>query len=1062
MSLSIDRLCDVVGYRLSDEQLAAVTADLTKPLRVVAGAGSGKTSVMAARVVWAVGNGFIDPEQALGLTFTTKAAAELSSRISKLLDRLDDFPGEALVSTYHSFAHQLVTEHGLRLGVEPGARMLADNENHHLAYRVLRDTRLPLSGFGKGPGGLVGDVIALDQQMSEHVVTAQQVRDSDQRFIEQVNGLEKTVAADRNARDIAERRVQLVAVVEELRAAKLAADVVDFADLLRFGSQLALDHPDVSATCRERWQLVMLDEYQDTSIVQARMLSGLFGGGHSVTAVGDPLQGIYGWRGASVQAMDEFPDLFGDTRGNPARTCELSISQRSGPAILDVANRLAEPLRDANPSVVTLRPRIDDAGLTPSDGIRAALFTTYEQESQWIAERIAEQVVAGVEPERIAVLCRAGKDFEPIVNALHVRGVPAEVSALEGLLAQPEVVDVISTLQVLHDPTSNPAALRLLLGPRWRIGARDLAILGRRADYLARDAATFSSPVTDPDGPRLDSALADAIAGSDPVDVVSLIEAVEDPGPDTIYAYTEDARQRFANLTAELRTLRAAVGHPLVDLVEAVIERTGLDVEVALAAWRSNGTGPSHSRGMAALAGVRGLVATFEDLDGDTSLGSFLAWVESVEQFGGQPDLELVPASGAVQVMTIHKAKGLEWDVVVVADVVKGSFPSTESRSTFIGSQAQIPSEVRGDRAALPAMVGFGTKAHDAYKAAMKTHVLDEETRLAYVAATRPRRLLLASGHWWGPTQIKTRGPSEFLYAIRDSYLQPREEDPWHPEPEPDSKNPRLEATEQFQWPALGDSALSSRRSAAAQRVRDALNVRETVTPVDDPTLSPSDQTIVDQWDADLQVLLDERDRPGQQRHVQLPDTLSASALMAITKDRESFTRNLVRPMPQAPNARARRGTRFHEWVEHRFGQRPLFEEIPGAAEGEVLPDEDMAALQEAFRRSEFADREPWGIEVPFTVVLGGRVIKGRIDAVYRNGEDWEVVDWKTNERTTSDPLQLAVYRIALATTYGIDPDKIRAAFFYVSRSEVTWHDDLQTAEELAALVRGEQASVER
>lgn len=99
---------------------------------------------------------------------------------------------------------------------------------------------------------------------------------------------------------------------------------------------------------------------------------------------------------------------------------------------------------------------------------------------------------------------------------------------------------------------------------------------------------------------------------------------------------------------------------------------------------------------------------------------------------------------------------------------------------------------------------------------------------------------------------------------------------------------------------------------------------------------------------------------------------------------------------------------------------------------------------------------------MPFTVVLGGRVIKGRIDAVYRNGEDWEVVDWKTNERTTSDPLQLAVYRIALATTYGIDPDKIRAAFFYVSRSEVTWHDDLQTAEELAALVRGEQASVER
>lgn len=1057
MSLSIDRLCDIVGYRLSDEQLEAVTADLTKPLRVVAGAGSGKTSVMAARVVWAVGNGFIDPEQALGLTFTTKAAAELGSRIRKLLDRLDDFPGEALVSTYHSFAHQLVTEHGLRLGVEPGARMLADNENYHLAYRVLRDTRLPLSGFGKGPAGLVGDVIALDQQLSEHVVTPQQVRDSDRRLIEQVDGLDKTVSDDRKARDIASRRIQLMDVVDELRAAKLAGDVVDFADLLRFGSQLALEHPDVSTICRERWQLVMLDEYQDTSIVQARMLSGLFGGGHSVTAVGDPLQGIYGWRGASVQAMDEFPDLFPDKQGNPARTCELSISQRSGPAILDVANRLAEPLRDANPSVVTLKPRIDEAGLTPPDGIRAALFTTYAQESQWIADRIAEQLAAGVEPDRIAVLCRAGKDFAATVDALHAQGIPAEVSALEGLLAQPEVIDVISTLEVLYDPTANPAALRLLLGPRWRIGARDLAILGRRASYLARVAQPRSAK-QDADGDTsVDSALAKAIAGSDPVDVVSLIEAVEDPGSAASFAYSEDARQRFSDLTAELNSLRSAVGHPLVDLVEAVIERTGLDVEVALAAWRSGGAVPNHNRGMAALAGIRNLVATFSDLDGDTGLGSFLAWVQSVEQFGGEPGLEMVPASGAVQVMTIHKAKGLEWDVVLVADVVQGSFPSTKSRSTAISSQAQIPSEVRGDRAALPTMVGFGTKAHTAFQAAMKSHVLDEETRLAYVAATRPRRLLLASGHWWGPTQTKTRGPSEFLYAIRDSCLQPSDEDPWHPEPEADAKNPLLEAVEQYEWPAMGDADLHGKRGKAAELVRAAMTADEAVPDLPVGALTPSEQTTVDQWDADLQVLLDERNRPAQQRHVQLPETLSASSLMAITKDRDGFTRNLVRPMPQAPNARARRGTRFHDWVEHRFGQRTLFEEIPGAAEGDGLADTDLAQLQEAFLRSEFADREPWGIEVPFSIVLGGRVIKGRIDAVYRSGEDWEVVDWKTNERTTSDPLQLAVYRVALAATYGIDLANIRAAFFYVSRNEVSWHEGLQTAEELVALVTGEQ-----
>ena len=570
--MTIDRLCQIVGYRLSDEQLAAVTADLDQPLRIVAGAGSGKTSVMAARVVWAVGRGHVRAGEVLGLTFTTKAAAELGARIRRMLGFLHDGDdledggnGEPLVTTYHSFAHQLVSEQGLRIGVEPGARLLADNETALLAYRVLTNTDLPLAGLASGPAALVADVVALDQQLAEHVVTTQTLRDHDRRLIEAIDALPKSVAADRKAREAATLRLQLANAVDELRASKAAADVVDFADLLRFGVQIAeLAH--VGAMERDRWPMVLLDEYHDTSVVQSRMLAGLFGGGHPVTAVGDPLQGIYGWRGASADGMDAFATSFCRTDGDPARTCQLSISHRSGPRILENANRVAAPLRDAHPAVARLEPALLDGGGTRPDGLVAALFATQREEVEWVADRVAEQIEAGTEPGQIAILCRTSASFPDLADELDARGVPSQVSTLDGLFAQPEIIDIISVLQVLHDPSANPAALRVLLGPRWRIGKRDLAILGRRSAEIVRLGGGAGQPEVDVHS-TLEQRLAQALAGNDPVDIGSLIEAVEDPGSEQRYQFSSQARERFGQLTAELDGLRSMIGQPLPDLV---------------------------------------------------------------------------------------------------------------------------------------------------------------------------------------------------------------------------------------------------------------------------------------------------------------------------------------------------------------------------------------------------------------------------------------------------------------------------------------------------------------
>lgn len=257
---------------------------------------------------------------------------------------------------------------------------------------------------------------------------------------------------------------------------------------------------------RDEFKVVLLDEYQDTSVAQRVLLAGLFGGGtgHPVTAVGDPCQAIYGWRGASVANLDDFPEHFAHPDGRPATRQALSENRRSGGRLLDLANGLAEPLRAMHAGVEALRPA---PGAERDGMVRCALLPTHAEEIDWLADSIAHLVRTGKEPCEIAVLCRTATDFAEIQGALVERDVPVEVVGLSGLLHLPEVADLVAVCEVLQDPGANAALVRLLTGPRWRIGPRDLALLGRRARRLVSYAR-----VDGDDDP--DRRLAEAVEGS--------------------------------------------------------------------------------------------------------------------------------------------------------------------------------------------------------------------------------------------------------------------------------------------------------------------------------------------------------------------------------------------------------------------------------------------------------------------------------------------------------------------------------------------------------------------
>jgi DNA helicase-2/ATP-dependent DNA helicase PcrA len=213
----------------------------------------------------------------------------------------------------------------------------------------------------------------------------------------------------------------------------------------------------------------------------------------------------------------------------------------------------------------------------------------------------------------------------------------------------------------------------------------------------------------------------------------------------------------------------------------------------------------------------------------------------------------------------------------------------------------------------------------------------------------------------------------------------------------------------------------------------------------------------VAEWDAELERLVGEaRAERSSQVAVPLPSSLSATALGRLRDDPQTFARELARPMPRPPSSAARFGTRFHAWVEARFGQQDLFDydDLPGRADAGIDDDADLKELIATFEAGPFATRTPLRIEAPFALVLGGQVVRGRIDAVYAEDDgSFLLVDWKTSRSATADPLQLGIYRLAWAELHGVPLEQVRAAFYYVRTGQVVEPEGLADRQALEALL---------
>jgi DNA helicase-2/ATP-dependent DNA helicase PcrA len=1059
--LSKNALDAILGFSLTEQQWLAVSAEL-EPAVIVAGAGSGKTTSMAARVAWLVGGGYVAPDGVLGLTFTTKAAGQLLSamrdRVSALVSAgmidesdADGNPlGDPQVFTYHAFCARIVAEHGIRLGREPVATMLTDGARQQLAYRVVCRTALPLSDFGRSPIDVANDLLSLDDELTELSISPAELREFDVDMLRMLDSADPLQVIGRVMQRASGMRAVLADLVVEWRQEKASREVMDFADQIRLAGEVVARYPDVAADLRGRFPVVLLDEYQDTSIAQRVLLQGIFGDGHAVMAVGDPCQAIYGWRGASVDNIENFPVHFPRSGSVPLPAARFALSEnrRSGPNILEIANRASAHLRSVHTGVEPLTPA--DTGNGPG-AVACALFTTYADETAWLVHEIRATHAGGVDWSQVAVLAATGRDLVNVDMALRRAGVPTQLLGAAALLAQPAIIDLRAMLEVIHDPTANAAFVRLATGPRWRIGVRDLAALGARAAGLS--GGRHRSGQED-----IDSALDDAVAGSDAVESVSLTEALEELGDPQ--RYSAEALERFAAMADELRRLRSHVGEPLTDLILRVMRTTGLEVEAAL--------GPPEiaAQQQHALASFLDLASDFTDLDGRMTLGAFLGRLRDAERFDISIGLDIAGPANAVQLLTIHKAKGLEFGYVFVPFVAKGAFPGGKGRAQWPTSASAVPWPLREDCTDELRDFPSGGEApkakdHTAYKVALRQISELENERLAYVAFTRAKRGLTVSAHWWGPSQSTLRGPDRFLDLVHEACIDGvGEVAHWADRPGDDEVNPQgEELSAPVPWPApvspkrvsaLSDAAAAVRRSVSHQDELPGLGSGARPSGVE-----AADVDTIARWDVLAAALVEEeRRRHARERVVPLPSSVSASLLIHALADPQAVAMELARPMPRPPAPAARRGTEFHAWVETRFGQQSLLDpdDLPGSADDEIGTDEALAALKAAFASGPWSTRDPVAVEVPFAVLIGGRIVNGRIDAVFEADGRYDVIDWKTGSSRSADELQLAIYRLAWAQLSAVPVEDVDGAFVMIATGEVLRPDTAQSVARLQSL----------
>jgi DNA helicase-2/ATP-dependent DNA helicase PcrA len=1027
------------GQDPTPEQLAAITAPIG-PMHVIAGAGSGKTAVMAARIVYLVERLGVAAASVLGLTFTNKAASELETRVREALADLPiDVGDEVTVDTYHAFAADLVKAYGIRVGVEVDADLLSEAQQYQILLGILDSERFEHLSV-RTAGATIRKTLELASACADHVVPAERVVAASRRLLQRADEGERLPDWMLQA---ARERIELARLVERYAAEKRRRGRLDFGDQVAKAVELVEGHPELLDELRTRFRHVLLDEYQDTNVAQRRLMQRICPPGASVMAVGDARQAIYAFRGATMYNLLSFADHFppipaplaAPATAAPAPAAgvplPLSTNFRSGPRILALANSAIDRIPQERRGGTSLVARPDAA----EGEVRAALLSDQFAEAAFVADQVVRAHETGLpdgswpEWRDVAVLVRSKRLLGPLREALEQRGVPVEVVGLSGLLETPEIVDLVSTLRVVADPGANVALARLLLGPRWRIGPRHLVRLARwasRHNWGLKDEL----PGEDPDPGDVSFALAEAL------DHLDEVEGLD-----------EEARHRLDAFCEELRELRAAARGPLLDLVQTILERTGVWAELEASSDRRATTARQN------LATFLDRVAAFAPVQGAPSLGAFLVYLDAVED-ASEPVEAVQPAPvDSVKLMTVHMAKGLEFPMVAVAGLSAGTSKDGSPRYGIFPDarvadprRAQgFPYELREDAGHLPRFAGNAR----AFRAELEARALEDERRLFYVAITRAKQLLVVTSAWWYQGSEKTpKGPGPFwreaaAHPAVDVLIQADQ-------PAASPLTERLR--ERVSWPRPGRRPEDADDPLFPEGLAAAVELERAVPGTLESRVPPGQ---ADAFRAAAEAgrhLLDAARVDPTPARVEPPRILSVIQVLDYARCPRDFYWSVVRPLPSPPKPAARLGTVVHRLLEQRARSLPDLMDTDDLAGDQAVGHAAPELIEQArrnFAATRYATLPPPEAEVGVILRIGPWVVRGRIDAIFRpdgaegldrvEAAEVELVDWKTGrqvDQAAGGLDQLALYALALRELGELPGDRCVVSYCYLGGEE--------------------------
>ncbi|HEU4320061.1 MAG TPA: ATP-dependent DNA helicase [Acidimicrobiia bacterium] len=954
-------------------------------IRVRAGAGTGKTTTVALVIANLVANHGVEPERILGMTFTNKAAAELAHRVAEMLPPGIDPARQVEVHTYHGFAAQVLSEFGVLAGVEARAAVITPTFARQIIRDVFYDTSYQHLDMTNQQ--TLDQIKRLGDQFGDHLLRPHDVI---------------RAAGIHAGDDIWDKRLEMAQTLQRYSDAKAELGVVDYSDLVTLSTQILRDHPPLAEMVRDRYRVLVLDEYQDTNPAQRVLITTIFGNGFPVVAVGDEDQTIYEWRGASAENFELFLDHFPTADGSPAHDEGLTLNRRSGTEILDIANDIRQT---ANPGADELRP----AGTEPAE------VTTYWAkdalaEAEWIARQFEALHDRGVRWSDMAVLFRKNKDFSIVVDVLGRHDIPLEVANVGGLLSVPEVSFVRAWLTILHNPEDSAALAQVLFGSSYRLGIADLA-------FLTRWLTTNQVVNDDAESPEL----------------VTLVEAIE--RVDEIEGLPDEARRRLERFHRTYRDLLVETqGVNLAETCRLILDRTN--------AWADVESLPPNPRLTARLNLYRflDLADDWSPLSGRPSLAAFLDYLLAMEEEPAE-ELDSARLSGedAVTLVTVHRAKGLEWENVAIPAVADGNFPSRSG--AFPDPDRfpyQVPAELR-----LDTVVSDLPDTDDGRAAFYRERHASQEWRVAYVAATRAKKRLFVSGaYWYGlPEPRLTPAEPSPLFELIEAH--PSSVSDGHVDVGPRPAIMRTPDQTVTPDPLFADGWQSALRMAADRPEElDAMADREAVR--------DEYEDLVRRHVDRLFELDDSTDAAPEPE----PRTVSVTGLVTYAQCPKRFFWTDIDPLPRKRNPAAIRGSEVHRRIElHQLGQVP-FEDFSEDLYDNVADDGEGVGAFAAYEGSRFANTRAALIEAPFTVALdNGHRIRGRIDAIYADGKRWEIVDFKSGRRR-DDParmVQLQAYAVAADDVdFGIArPEELDVTFAYLGggvdehteRADPTWVD---------------------